>query len=473
MTATAPETSHHHHHELPTEGRALDAVALSATLHCLTGCAIGEVLGMVIGTALGFSQWGTVALAVALAFLFGYSLTSLPLLRAGMAISAVIPIALATDTFSIAVMEIVDNGVMLAIPGAMHSGVGSLLFWGALSFALAVAGMIAFPVNRWLITRGKGHAVLHNSGHHPNFPAGLVGSVAAIAFLFGSGVLIAEAIGSGDSPTHGTGVQASQPAGGGHSGEVAGHGADDARESNTAEPTVPGLAVSEHGLTLELDRTSLRRGRRTELGFRIAGTDGRAVRDFEFEHEKRMHLIVVRRDARGFQHLHPRMDRDGRWSTPVTLPEAGSYRVFADFERGGRGTTLGADLTVDGPADYRPLPAPASSTATATGYDVAVTGEPARAGGEAELEFTVSRNGEVIHTEPYLGAGGHLVALRDGDLGFLHTHPADHADGDDAGHDDSVPFATEFPSAGRYRLFFQFKHEGRVHTAALTRDVSR
>ena len=156
--------SHHEHHPLPTSGSALSAVALSATLHCLTGCAIGEVLGMVIGTALGFSDWGTIALAVGLAFLFGYSLTSLPLLRAGLALGAVVPIALATDTFSIAVMEIVDNGVMLAIPGAMHSGVGSLLFWGALSFALVVAGVFAFPLNRWLIARGRGHALVH--AHH-------------------------------------------------------------------------------------------------------------------------------------------------------------------------------------------------------------------------------------------------------------------------------------------------------------------
>ena len=173
----------HHHHELPTSGRALDAVALSATLHCLTGCAIGEIVGMVVGTALGFSQWGTVALAVVLAFLFGYSLTSLPLLRAGLALSAVVPIALATDTFSIAVMEIVDNGIMLTVPGAMESGVGDILFWGALSFALVVAGVVAFPVNRWLITRGKGHAVLHNSGHHPNFPTRAVAAAAVTAFL--------------------------------------------------------------------------------------------------------------------------------------------------------------------------------------------------------------------------------------------------------------------------------------------------
>src|SRR3712207_5481882 len=153
----AGEHGHHGHHELPTEGRALTVVALSATLHCLTGCAIGEVLGMVIGTALGFSEWGTVALAVGLAFLFGYGLTSLPLLRAGLALGAVIPIALASDTLSIATMEIVDNGIMLAIPGAMEAGVGSVLFWGSLSFALVIAGAVALPVNRWLIEIGRAH----------------------------------------------------------------------------------------------------------------------------------------------------------------------------------------------------------------------------------------------------------------------------------------------------------------------------
>jgi hypothetical protein len=473
MTATTQNSSHHHHHELPTKGRALDAVALSATLHCLTGCAIGEILGMVIGTALGFSQWGTVALAVGLAFLFGYSLTSLPLLRAGLALSTVIPIALATDTFSIAVMEIVDNGIMLAIPGAMHSGVGSLLFWGALSFALVVAGVVAFPVNRWLITRGKGHAVLHNSGHHPNFPTRAVAVVAAIAFLFGSGVLIAEVLGSDGSSTHAP----AQPGGHGHGGAPGAQGGHaPARDSGSATTgtSVPGLAVNDGGLGLELDRTSFPAGQPGEFGFRIVDADGRVVRDFEVEHEKRMHLIVVRRDTRGFQHLHPRMGRDGRWSTRITLPEAGSYRVFADFQRDGRSTTLGGDVTVDGPVDWRPLPPASSSATTPSGYDVDLRADASRAGGESDLDFAISRDGEVVHTEPYLGAGGHLVALREGDLGFLHTHPAGHgAGGEGAGHDDAVSFATEFPSPGRYRLFFQFKHEGRVHTAAFTHDVTR
>ncbi|HEX7279387.1 MAG TPA: DUF4396 domain-containing protein [Solirubrobacterales bacterium] len=150
-----------HNHAVPSDGASLNRVAFSATVHCLTGCAIGEVLGMVIGTALGFSDLGTIALAVALAFFFGYALTSLPLLRSGLALGAVIPIALAADTVSIAVMEIVDNAIMLAVPGAMDAGLGSALFWGALGFALIVAGAIAFPVNRWLIARGKGHAVVH------------------------------------------------------------------------------------------------------------------------------------------------------------------------------------------------------------------------------------------------------------------------------------------------------------------------
>ena len=143
---------------------SLNRVAFSATVHCLTGCAIGEVLGMIIGTALGFSDFGTIALAVVLAFFFGYGLTSLPLLRAGMALGAVVPIALASDTVSITVMEIVDNAILLLIPGAMEAGVGDIGFWASLAVALLVAGVVAYPVNRWLIARGKGHAVVHE--HH-------------------------------------------------------------------------------------------------------------------------------------------------------------------------------------------------------------------------------------------------------------------------------------------------------------------
>ncbi|MEX0972925.1 MAG: DUF4396 domain-containing protein [Solirubrobacterales bacterium] len=182
------------HHEMPTEGAALTAMAVTATLHCLTGCAIGEVTGMVIGTALGFSDAGTIALAVGLAFLFGYTLTSWPLLSSGMALSAVIPIALSVDTVSIAIMELVDNAIMLAIPGAMESGVGSPLFWGSLGVALAIAGLAALPVNRWLIKRGRGHAVMHETGIHGGLPTKPVAFVFATGALFGTVVLLAEAL---------------------------------------------------------------------------------------------------------------------------------------------------------------------------------------------------------------------------------------------------------------------------------------
>jgi hypothetical protein len=148
------------------EGNAtLNRLAFSATAHCLTGCAIGEVLGLVIGTILGWGIFATIVLAIILAFFFGYLLTMLPLLRSGLALGTVLPLAFASDTLSIAVMEIVDNLIILVIPGAMEAGLGSLLFWGSLAFALAVAFVAAFPVNRWLIGRGKGHAVVHEYHH--------------------------------------------------------------------------------------------------------------------------------------------------------------------------------------------------------------------------------------------------------------------------------------------------------------------
>jgi Domain of unknown function (DUF4396) len=150
---------------MTTAEQSLNRVAFSATVHCLTGCAIGEVLGMVIGTALGWSDAATIALAVVLAFFFGYLLTSLPLLRSGMAPATVIPIALASDTISIAIMEFVDNAIMLLIPGAMEASLDDIGFWAALAFALLVAGAVAYPVNRSLIGRGKGHAVVHQHHH--------------------------------------------------------------------------------------------------------------------------------------------------------------------------------------------------------------------------------------------------------------------------------------------------------------------
>ena len=145
------------------QAHSLNRVAFSATVHCLTGCAIGEILGMIIGNALDLPAGGTVALSIALAFVFGYSFTSLPLLRAGMTLGAVIPLALASDTISITIMEIVDNSIMLLIPGAMDAGLDQFGFYAALALALLIAGAAAFPVNRWLIARGRGHAVIHSA----------------------------------------------------------------------------------------------------------------------------------------------------------------------------------------------------------------------------------------------------------------------------------------------------------------------
>jgi hypothetical protein len=153
-----------HDHDHTGAEVSLNRVAFSATVHCLTGCAIGEVLGMVIGTALGWGDWETIVLAVVLAFFFGYSLTMLPLLRAGLVLATAVPLALASDTISIAIMEVVDNAIMLLIPGAMDAGLDNFRFWGSLAGALVIAGACAYPMNRWLIARGKGHAVVH--AHH-------------------------------------------------------------------------------------------------------------------------------------------------------------------------------------------------------------------------------------------------------------------------------------------------------------------
>src|SRR3954471_7196351 len=190
---SAAPSVHEHHHEMPASGRALTGVALSATLHCLTGCAIGEIAGMLIGTALGFSNLATVVVSVALAFVFGYGLTSMPLLRAGLVLAAVIPIALASDTLSIATMEAVDNLIILVIPGAIDAGLRDVLFWGSLTFSLAIAGVFAVPVNRYLIGRGKGHAVVHETGIHGGPSPKLVGALAAVGFVFGLVVLITAA----------------------------------------------------------------------------------------------------------------------------------------------------------------------------------------------------------------------------------------------------------------------------------------
>lgn len=160
----APPPSAHDVDQDAHRAGTLTRTAFSATVHCLTGCAMGEVLGMVLGTAFAWANWMTVTVAVVLAFVFGYSLTMLPLIRAGLALRTAIGLAFAADTASIVLMEIVDNLIMLYIPGAMDAGLDSMLFWGSLIASLVIAGLAALPLNRWLISRGMGHAVVH--GHH-------------------------------------------------------------------------------------------------------------------------------------------------------------------------------------------------------------------------------------------------------------------------------------------------------------------
>lgn len=297
----------------------------------------------------------------------------------------------------------------------------------------------------------------------------LAGFAVVLAVLFGAGLLAGglidpappkvakapheqDAIGAAEAKSTDADAYAHGAAGeAAHGGE-----ADDAGDTHGATDTdVRGLAVADNGLRLVVDGTNFARGTTRELRFHIVDTDGETVREFDVEHTKRMHLIVVRRDLTGFQHLHPRDDGNGKWSTPLTLASAGAYRMFADFSRGDEPTTLAADITVDGRFEKRPLPAPAAHASTATGFDVEVVAR------DRQLEFQISRDGKRADVEPYLGANGHLVALREGDLAFLHVHPSG-----------GTTFATTFPTPGNYRLFLQFKVDGRVHTAAFTREVA-
>jgi hypothetical protein len=243
------------------------------------------------------------------------------------------------------------------------------------------------------------------------------------------------------------------------------HGEDDDAmamgEAAHDAASAPGLAVAEGGLRL-VAPARLRAGVRGDIAFRIADDrrGGATVRAFDVEHTKKLHLIAVRRDLTGFQHLHPTQLADGSWRTPLTLRDPGAYRLFADFTpRGGVATTLASDVLVAGAFTPRPLPAPSARTSV-DGYDVALKSSGGR---DATLRFAISRAGRAIATEPYLGAAGHLVALREGDLAYLHVHPHEGA---------GVAFGADFPSAGRYRLFLQFQHEGRVHTAAFTKVVA-
>ena len=226
-----------------------------------------------------------------------------------------------------------------------------------------------------------------------------------------------------------------------------------------------GLAISASDYTLDIESKTLEAGQDETLGFRILDQAGHPVRDFDEQHGERMHLIVVRRDLIYYHHLHPSLDIDGTWSVPLTLPEPGVYRAFADFSVGGEPLTLGTDLFVPGDMTFAPLPSP-MNTAEVEGYTVTLEVGTTNARTQSSLTFRVTQEGrKVLGLEPYLGALGHLVALREGDLAFLHVHPT-------GGTDSQITFHATFPSIGRYRLFLQFAHAGRVHTAAFTIDIA-
>ncbi|MGX1564069.1 hypothetical protein [Streptomyces sp. NPDC055506] len=235
-------------------------------------------------------------------------------------------------------------------------------------------------------------------------------------------------------------------------------------------PPAGGLQISEGGYTLDLETPRVTAGQRADLRFTVRDGSGRAVTAYQREHDKELHLIVASRDLVTYRHLHPSRAADGTWSIPVDLPRAGGYRVFADFtpaKKNARNLTLGADLAASGPYQPEKLPS-ASTTAETDGYEVELAGA-LRPGKASELKLRVSRAGKpVTDLQPYLGAYGHLVALRSGDLAYLHVHPNGEPGDGTTRPGPAVSFTATAPSTGSYRLFLDFKHEGKVRTAAFT-----
>ena len=240
------------------------------------------------------------------------------------------------------------------------------------------------------------------------------------------------------------------------------NGDDGAHGGAGDEPhTPPGLAVADDGFRIVTSTTSLRVGSATAFAFEILDDDGRVVREFDVEHTKRMHLIVVRRDLSQFVHLHPELDQQGAWVTDLTVDAPGTYRAFADFAVDGEKHTLGVDLFAPGEVAPEAIRASSRTVDAGDGYSATLAGE-AVAGEESTLSFQIHRRGEpVSHLPHYLGAAGHLVVLRAGDLAFLHVHP----------ETDRLAFDAEFPTAGTYALYLQFDSCDGVRTARFVIDV--
>jgi hypothetical protein len=267
--------------------------------------------------------------------------------------------------------------------------------------------------------------------------------------------------------------RAAPAAQGAHRGAT--HGHDPAGPASTAGSHLPaGLQVTEDGYRLAPVSATLATGRPQPFRFRVLGPDGAALTRYTTSHDKDLHLIVVRRDLSGFQHVHPTLDAGGTWSIPLAVAEPGQYRVFADFQPAGRaeGLTLGVDVPAPGTYQPQVLPAPAR-TATVDGYTVTLTGD-LTPGASSRLTVSVSKDGApVTDLQPYLGAYGHLVALRDGDLAYLHVHP-DGVPGDGrTAAGPAVTFHAEVPTAGAYRLYLDFQHAGKVRTAEFTAMAGR
>ncbi|MGA9749650.1 MAG: hypothetical protein WBQ50_19530 [Nocardioides sp.] len=298
----------------------------------------------------------------------------------------------------------------------------------------------------------------------------LLGFLAALTVVFASAVGIGRAVGPVElsAAGHGDMDEVTQDEVDGTDGVA---GMEDMDMPGTSD--IPkGLMVSQDGFTFRLESTKTSPGRGVPVSFTIEGPDGEPVTAYDVEHEQDLHLIAVRRDFTGFQHVHPEMDPDGTWSTDLDLTP-GAWRLFADFKAtGAEALTLGNDFAVPGRFDPAEASTADSTTATVDDYTVTLEGD-LEAGAEAELTLTVTRDGEsVTDLEPYLGAYGHLVALRAGDLAYLHVHPEGSPDDGKTQPGPEVVFFAQVPSPDRYHLFLDFRHEGVVRTAAFTLEGS-